>query len=76
MSTPISIPKLGFSMTEGTLVEWLVADGDTVAPGQIIYRLETDKVENDIECPAAGTIHLSGVEGEVYEVGTQIGEIS
>jgi pyruvate/2-oxoglutarate dehydrogenase complex dihydrolipoamide acyltransferase (E2) component len=76
MSTPISIPKLGFSMTEGTLVEWLVADGDTVAEGQIIYRLETDKVENDIECPVNGIIHISGEEGEVYEVGTQIGEIA
>jgi pyruvate/2-oxoglutarate dehydrogenase complex dihydrolipoamide acyltransferase (E2) component len=75
MSTPISIPKLGFSMTEGTLVEWLVADGDSVAEGQIIYRLETDKVENDIESPAAGVIHITGEEGEVYDVGTPIGEI-
>jgi pyruvate/2-oxoglutarate dehydrogenase complex dihydrolipoamide acyltransferase (E2) component len=75
MATPLSIPKLGFSMTEGTLVEWLVRDGDTVSEGQIIYRLETDKVENDIESPAAGVIHITGVEGEVYEVGAQIGEI-
>lgn len=75
MSTPISIPKLGFSMTEGTLVEWLVADGETVSEGQIIYRLETDKVENDIESPAAGVIHITGEEGEVYDVGTPIGEI-
>ena len=75
MSTPISIPKLGFSMTEGTLVEWMVADGDTVSAGQVIYRLETDKVENDIESPASGVIHLSGAEGELYDVGTRIGEI-
>lgn len=75
MSTPISIPKLGFSMTEGTLIEWMVPDGGRVEVGQIIYRLETDKVENDIESPAAGTLHISGVEGEVYEVGTQIGQI-
>lgn len=75
MSTPISIPKLGFSMTEGTLIEWMVPDGSQVEVGQIIYRLETDKVENDIESPAAGVLRISGVEGEVYEVGTQIGEI-
>ncbi|MEY4371898.1 MAG: hypothetical protein RL219_667 [Actinomycetota bacterium] len=75
MSTPISIPKLGFSMTEGTLIEWMVPDGAQVEAGQIIYRLETDKVENDIESPAAGVLRISGVEGEVYEVGTQIGEI-
>jgi pyruvate/2-oxoglutarate dehydrogenase complex dihydrolipoamide acyltransferase (E2) component len=75
MSTPISIPKLGVSMTEGTLVEWLVEDGQAVEPGDVLYRLETDKVENDIEAPVAGVVHLSGEEGETYEVGTQIGSI-
>ena len=39
MSTPISIPKLGVSMSEGTLVEWLVADGATVAAGDPLYRI-------------------------------------
>ena len=62
-------------MTEGTLIEWLVADGDTISPGQVIYRLETDKVENDVEAMVGGVIHLTGEEGETYEVGTQIGSI-
>ncbi|MEX0846924.1 MAG: biotin/lipoyl-containing protein [Ilumatobacteraceae bacterium] len=75
MSTPISIPKLGVSMSEGTLVEWLVSDGQAVNVGDILYRIETDKVENEIEAPAAGVVHLSGVEGETYDVGTQIGSI-
>ncbi len=75
MAVPISIPKLGVSMTEGTLVEWLVADGDTVAVGDILYRVETDKVENEIEAPSAGVIRITGEEGETYEVGTQIGLI-
>ena len=75
MSTPISIPKLGVSMSEGTLVEWLVADGDTVQPGDILYRIETDTVENEIEAPVAGVVRLTGVEGETYDVGTQIGRI-
>jgi pyruvate/2-oxoglutarate dehydrogenase complex dihydrolipoamide acyltransferase (E2) component len=75
MSTPINIPKLGVSMTEGTIVEWLVADGDTVAAGDVLYRIETDKVENDIEAPVAGTVRISGTEGETYEVGVQIGAI-
>ena len=75
MAVPISIPKLGVSMTEGTLVEWLVADGQQVAVGDLLYRIETDKVENEVESPAAGTVHLSGVEGETYEVGTPIGSI-
>jgi pyruvate/2-oxoglutarate dehydrogenase complex dihydrolipoamide acyltransferase (E2) component len=75
MSTPISIPKLGVSMTEGTLVEWLVADGDTVSAGDLLYRVETDKVENEIEAPVSGVVHITGEEGETYDVGTQIGSI-
>lgn len=75
MATPISIPKLGVSMTEGTLVQWMVADGDTVAPGDVLYRIETDKVENDIEAPVGGVVRCTGIEGETYAVGTQIGAI-
>ncbi|CAB4581395.1 MAG: biotin/lipoyl-containing protein [Actinomycetes bacterium] len=75
MSTPISIPKLGVSMSEGTLVEWLVSDGQAVQPGDVLYRIETDKVENEIEAPVAGVVRITGVEGETYEVGTQIGSI-
>lgn len=75
MAVPISIPKLGVSMTEGTLVEWLVSDGQQVQAGDVLYRIETDKVENDIEAPVTGVVRLSGVEGETYVVGTQIGSI-
>jgi pyruvate/2-oxoglutarate dehydrogenase complex dihydrolipoamide acyltransferase (E2) component len=75
MTVPINIPKLGVSMSEGTLIEWLVDDGDPVEEGQEIYRLETDKVENDVESPASGVIRIVGVEGEVYGVGASIGEI-
>ncbi len=62
-------------MSEGTLVEWLVADGDTVQPCDILYRIETDKVENEIEAPVAGVVRITGEEGETYDVGTQIGSI-
>jgi pyruvate/2-oxoglutarate dehydrogenase complex dihydrolipoamide acyltransferase (E2) component len=75
VSTPINIPQLGVSMTEGTLVEWLVADGDTVTAGQPIYRVETDKVENDVEAAVSGTIRIIGEVGETYDVGIQIGSI-
>src|SRR5258706_16009738 len=59
-------------MTEGTLVEWLVADGDTVAAGTPLYLLETEKVENEIESPVAGTIRLVRTAGESYAVGTTV----
>jgi pyruvate/2-oxoglutarate dehydrogenase complex dihydrolipoamide acyltransferase (E2) component len=75
LATAINIPKLGWSMEEGTLLEWLVDDGATVAAGQVIYRLETDKVENEIEAPIGGVLRQIGNAGEIYAVGDQIGEI-
>jgi pyruvate/2-oxoglutarate dehydrogenase complex dihydrolipoamide acyltransferase (E2) component len=75
VAVPINIPKLGVSMSEGTLVEWLVQDGESVTEGQVLYRIETDKVENDVESPVAGVVRITGVEGETYDVGDPIGEI-
>ena len=75
MGVPINIPKLGVSMSEGTLVEWLVQDGESVTEGQVLYRIETDKVENDVESPVAGVVRITGVEGETYDFGDPIGEI-
>ena len=75
MAVPLNIPKLGVSMSEGTLVEWLVQDGENVTEGQVLYRVETDKVENDVEAPVAGVVRITGVEGETYNVGDPIGEI-
>lgn len=71
----ICIPKLGVAMTEGTIVEWLVDDGATVSAGQPLYVLENEKVENEIEAPAPGVVHLVGTPGEVYAVGTLIATI-
>jgi len=71
----IQIPKLGVAMTEGTLVEWAVADGDVVDAGQVLYRLETDKVENEVESPVSGPIRLVAAAGETYPVGTVVAEI-
>lgn len=71
----IRIPQLGFSMTEGIIAEWLVADGDSVVAGQPIYALEADKSTQEIESPVAGRIRLIGTEGETYEIGAVIAEI-
>jgi pyruvate/2-oxoglutarate dehydrogenase complex dihydrolipoamide acyltransferase (E2) component len=71
----VQIPKLGFTMTEGTIEEWLVADGDRVDAGQVIYRVSTDKVETDVEAPASGIVRLIGAEDETYPVGALVAEI-
>lgn len=76
MASRLKIPKLGMSMNEATIVEWLVADGDSVQVDQPLYLLETDKTENEVASPVAGVITLIGVVDETYEVGTVIAEIS
>ena len=75
MATEIIFPKIGFSMTEGVLAEWLVADGATVAEGDPLYSIETDKSTNEVEAPASGVVRISGQQGETYEVGAIIGSI-
>ena len=70
------MPKIGFSMNEGTLSEWLVADGEAVTVGQPIYALESDKSVQEIETDIACTIKLIAQEGEVYLVGEVLAEIT
>ena len=48
--------------------------GDVTA-GQVLYRLETDKVEMDVEAPVSGVLRISGTAGQTYLVGTEIGRI-
>jgi len=62
-------------MEEGTLSEWLVDDGATIAEGDPLYLLESDKVENEIAAPASGLLRQTGTAGETYPVGTEIGTI-
>jgi pyruvate/2-oxoglutarate dehydrogenase complex dihydrolipoamide acyltransferase (E2) component len=75
MATEILLPKLGFSMNEGELAEWLVADGETVTEGQPLFALESDKSTNEVESPASGTLKILKQVGETYEVGTVLGLI-
>ena len=56
MATEIRMPRLGHSMTEGTVVAWLAKPGDTVHAGQIILTVETDKAEYEVEAPADGLL--------------------
>jgi pyruvate dehydrogenase E2 component (dihydrolipoamide acetyltransferase) len=69
----IVMPKLGLSMTEGLLAEWLVAPGDEVAAGQVMFVVETDKISNEVEAPAPGRILSLLVEaGETVDVGAPL----
>ncbi|WP_340317978.1 lipoyl domain-containing protein [Rhizorhabdus argentea] len=71
----ILLPKLGFSMSEGILSEWLVADGGDVKEGEPLYALESDKSTQEVDAPASGTLKILAETGETYPVGYVLGEI-
>jgi pyruvate/2-oxoglutarate dehydrogenase complex dihydrolipoamide acyltransferase (E2) component len=64
------------AVTEGTIVEWFAGDGAVVQAGVPLYRMETEKVEMDVEAPATGVLHITGQPGETYPVGEVIGFIA
>jgi len=66
----IVAPAGGESVTEGTILEWSVKVGDTVADGDTVVELSTDKVDMELPAPAAGTItEILAEEGETVTVG-------
>ena len=75
MAVEVVLPKLGFSMNEGQVAEWLVADGAEVKEGDPLFLLEADKSTNEVEAPASGTLRIVAQVGETYEVGTVLGYI-
>lgn len=75
MAVEILLPKIGFSMNEGQIAEWLMADGADVKEGDPLFSLEADKSTNEVEAPASGKLRIVGQVGETYEVGTVLGYI-
>lgn len=66
MAQALVMPKLGLTMTEGTIGKWLMAEGDPVTTGDKLYEVETDKLTNTIESTMDGTIlKILAGEGDV-----------
>ena len=76
MTTPVLLPKLGFSMDSGVLSAWLVSDGSLVEKGQPLYSLESEKAVEEIESPAAGVVKILAPAGDTYSVGHVLAEIA
>lgn len=73
LAAPIVMPKLGLTMSEGLVAEWHVQPGDAVKAGQVLFVVETDKISNEIEAPADGTIvALLVEEGTTVDVGAAV----
>ncbi len=75
MPSEIYLVKVGMTMTEGTVEEWYVQDGDQVAPGDLLYRLETEKVNLDVDAETQGTVKQLAAAGDTLAPGEVIGFI-
>lgn len=70
MSTEVTLPALGESVTEGTVSRWLKAVGDTVEADEPLLEVSTDKVDTEVPSPASGTLlEIKVPEDEDAEVG-------
>ena len=69
MATEVLMPKMGLTMTEGTIEEWKKKEGDAVKAGDVLFSVATDKLTNDVECDTDGTLlKILYGEGETVEI--------
>ena len=76
MSLDVKVPAAGESITSANVARWHKKNGDPVQKGDILVTLETDKVSNELEAPADGTLEILVGEGEEVSIGTVIARIS
>ena len=75
MPAEIYLVKVGMTMHEGTVEEWYVADGEHVDSGALLYRLETEKVNLDVDAETSGIVKHLAAEGTTLEPGDVVGYI-
>lgn len=76
MPIEIQLPRLGWSMEEGTFVAWLKKDGDYIKQGEPLFTIEGDKAAQDVEATDSGILRLAPdapKEGEMVQVGRLLG---
>lgn len=75
--TEVTMPQMGETVTEGTVVRWLRAPGDEVAADEPLLEISTDKVDAEIPSPAAGTlVEVLVQEGDTVPIGTPIARLA
>src|SRR5664279_3821070 len=76
MSTSVTMPRLGESVTEGTVTRWLKSEGDHVDADEPLLEVSTDKVDTEVPSPAAGTLlSIKVQEDETVEIGVELAVI-
>ena len=76
MAINYTMPKLAMAMNEGTINEWLVAEGDYVEKGQVLATVETEKVSYDVESPDSGFFHIITPVGETVDCEVLVGQFA
>lgn len=77
MDVPLVMPQLGNEITEAEVTEWLKAEGDKVAKGELLLVITTPKLSMEIEAPASGTVtKITVPSGDLANVGATLAIIS
>ncbi|MDP9345993.1 MAG: 2-oxo acid dehydrogenase subunit E2, partial [Actinomycetota bacterium] len=73
----VTLPAMGESVTEGTVLEWRKQEGDRVEADEVLVEISTDKVDAEVPSPISGTIaKIHAAEGDTVEVGAVLAEIA
>jgi pyruvate dehydrogenase E2 component (dihydrolipoamide acetyltransferase) len=73
VATPVTMPQLGETVVEGTIVKWLKGEGDSIERDEPLFEISTDKVDTEVPSPVAGVLkEIKVQEGETVEVGTEL----
>jgi pyruvate dehydrogenase E2 component (dihydrolipoamide acetyltransferase) len=73
VATPVTMPQLGETVVEGTIVKWLKGEGDSIERDEPLFEISTDKVDTEVPSPVAGVLkEIKIQEGETVEVGTEL----
>jgi len=69
MAIEVVLPKMGMTMVEGTITEWFMQDGDTVAEGDQLFAFETEKVDYEVSADSAGSLRIMQPVDSIVEAG-------
>src|SRR3712207_7050138 len=73
----VTLPAMGESVTEGTVLEWHKQEGDQVEADETLVEVSTDKVDAEVPAPASGTVvKIHAAEGDTVQVGAVLAEIA
>src|SRR4051794_4525628 len=76
MAVSVTMPRLGESVSEGTVTRWLKQEGEQVEADEPLLEVSTDKVDTEIPAPASGVLQsIKVAEDETVEVGVELAVI-